>query len=570
MHPLMPVSSPQEEYANPSAVLACKLVPLGGVGEIGKNMLAMEYGPDVLLVDAGMSFPGEDQPGVDFIIPDVSYLLDKAERIRGIVLTHGHEDHVGALPYLLRQLPVPVYGTRMTLGLVKNKLEEHGLLERTQLHEIRAGESFTLGPFQVECIRVAHSIVDGIGLGITTPAGLIVHSGDFKLDPTPVDGQVTDLGKFGELGRRGVDLLLADSTNVERPGYTLSEREVGVAFDDILREAPQRVVVACFSSNVHRFQQVVNTAVKYRRKLGVLGMSMIKNMRTAQELGYLSIPDSVWLKWPEVMALPPERTVIMTTGSQGEPRSALARAAVGENSDLQLASGDTVIISARTIPGNERRINTMINHFFRLGCQVHYERVSEIHVSGHAAREELKVLHNIVRPRHFIPIHGEPRHLVHHAQLARELGLPAERVLVIENGDQVELAGGSLRRLGRVPAGNVFVDGKGVGDIGQVVLRDRRHLAQDGMVIAVIGVDRQSGEMVSGPDLILRGIADESETARLAEGAREALRTALAGISQESIGDTSILQEMARSTIKRYLKKESLRFPMIIPVVMEV
>lgn len=533
-------------------------------------MLVLECQDRVLIVDAGLMFPNEDQPGVDLIIPDIGWLLERPDRVLGIVLTHGHEDHVGALPYILRQLPVPVYGSRMTLGLVRNKLEEHGLLGQVDLHEIEAGGELTLGPFRLEWVRVAHSIVDGLGLGITTPAGLIVHTGDFKLDPTPVDGQRTDLGKFAELGNRGVDLLLADSTNAERPGYTLSELEVGQALDEIIRDAPQRVVVACFSSNVHRFQQVVNAAVKYRRKLGVQGLSMIKNMRTAQELGYLEVPERFWLKWNDVMSLPPDQTVIMTTGSQGEPRSALARAAVGDNPDLRLNAGDTVIISARTIPGNEKRIGNMINRFFRLGCQVHYERVSEIHVSGHAAREELKVMHSIVRPRHFIPVHGELRHLAHHARLAHDLGLPEERIFILENGDRVVLQGGRVTRAGRVAAGQVLVDGKGVGDVGHIVLRDRQHLAQDGMVIAVIGLDRQSGEPVSGPDLTLRGVADEPETLRLQEGAREVLRESLREATRESISDTSALQDLVRSALKKYFKRELMRFPMIIPVVMEV
>jgi len=547
----------------------CLLTPLGGLGEIGKNMLALECAGHILVIDAGLAFPTEDQPGIDLIIPDISYLLENRERVAGIVLTHGHEDHVGALPYILRQLPVPVYGTRMTLGIVRNKLEEHDLLSAVALHEISADSKLELGCFQLEFIRVTHSIVDGVAIAITTPAGLIVHSGDFKLDPTPVDGELTDLGRFGELGRRGVDLLLADSTNVERLGYTLSEREVGIAFEEIIREARRRVVIACFSSNVHRFQQVVNTALRYGRKLGVLGMSMIKNMRTAQELGYLKIPEDLWLRWTDLMRLPPEKTVVMTTGSQGEPNSALARAAVGEHTDLRFAPGDTVIISARTIPGNERRIGNMINHLFRLGCQVHYERVSEIHVSGHAAREELKVMHNIIRPQHFIPIHGEMRHLVHHAELAKELGLSPDKIFILNNGEQVELTPQGLHRIGEVVAGNVLVDGKGVGDVGHVVLRDRQHLAQDGMIIAVLGLDRQSGKLMNGPDLIARGIADEQETARLVEGAVISLREVLDQETQTGLSDTLVLQDTVRRALKRYFKKTLMRFPMIIPVIME-
>ncbi|MCK5240975.1 ribonuclease J [bacterium] len=548
----------------------CILTPLGGLGEIGKNMLALECEGHIIVIDAGLAFPTEDQPGIDFIIPDITYLLDNRERILGIVLTHGHEDHVGALPFILRQLSLPIYGTRMTLGIVRNKLEEHDLLSRTELHEINATETLDMGCFKLEFIRVTHSIVDGIGLGITTPAGLIVHSGDFKLDPTPVDGQLTDLGKFGELGQRGVNLLLADSTNVEREGYTLSEREVGVAFEEIMREAKGRVVIACFSSNVHRFQQVVNTTTHFGRKLGVVGMSMVKNMRTARELEYLKIPENLWLRWNDMTRLPAEKTVVMTTGSQGEPKSALARAAVAENADLCLQPGDTVIISARTIPGNERRIGNMINHLFQLGCHVHYERVSEIHVSGHAAREELKVLHNIVRPRYFMPIHGETRHLVRHAELAKELGLAAENVFVLHNGEQLELTTQGLRKIGKVVAGNVLVDGKGVGDVGHVVLRDRQHLAQDGMVIAILGLDRQTGEVVNGPDLIARGIADAAKTTRLVEGAVAELKTVLEHETLVGLTDASVLQDTIRRALKRYFKKTLMRFPMIIPVVMEI
>lgn len=548
----------------------CRIVPLGGLGEIGKNMLALDCAGKILVIDAGLAFPSEDQPGIDLIIPEITYLLENQERVLGIVLTHGHEDHVGALPYILRVLNVPVYGTPMTLGMVRNKLEEHGLLEQTFLQTIQAGGELTLGPFRLEFIRVAHSIVDGIGLGIETPAGRLVHTGDFKLDPTPVDGQVTDLRKFGEWGQKGVDFLLADSTNVERPGYTLSEREVGVAFDEIIRNAPRRVVIACFSSNVHRFQQVVNTAARYGRSLGVLGLSMAKNMRTAQDLGYLNIPPSMWLKWGDLVRLPPEKTIVMMTGSQGEPRSALARAAVGENQDLQLTAQDTVVVSARTIPGNERRIGNMINHLFRIGCQVHYERVSEIHVSGHAAQEELKVIHNVIRPRHFLPIHGETRHLVQHAALARELGMPAERVFVMENGETLAFGAAGVRKLESVTSGHVLVDGKSVGDIGKVVLRDRQHLSQDGILIAVVSLDSQSGALVTGPDLIARGMADEAQSQRLLEGANVVLKEALSRETLQSLADKPAMQEVIRTTLKRYFKREVERFPMIIPVVIEV
>ncbi len=547
----------------------CLITPLGGLGEIGKNMLALECQDQIVIIDAGLAFPSEDQPGVDFIIPDISYLLERREQVKAIVLTHGHEDHVGGLPYLLRQLPVPVYGSRMALGIVANKLEEHPNLPPLQLKPVAAGEDVTVGPFRIEFIRVTHSIVDGFGLGIATPAGNIVHTGDFKLDPTPVDGCLTDLARFGAWGQQGVDLLLSDSTNAERPGYTLSEREVGQAFDEIIRDAQGRVVIACFSSNVTRFQQALEAAARYQRKVGVLGLSMTKNLRTANELGYLDLPPNLWLRATDISRLPPEKTLVLTTGSQGEPRSALARAAVGENNDLQFKAGDTVIISARTIPGNERRIGNMINHLFRLGCQVHYERVSEIHVSGHAAQEELKVMLNLVRPRHFIPVHGELRHLVRHAALAREVGIAPDRILVLENGQQVALASGGVRRTTEVAAGNVFVDGKGLGDVDRVVLRDRQHLAQDGMVIAIVGVDRHSGELVAGPDLVARGIADETETGRLTQAAEAMLRSLLEREARAGRADTQVLQDILRTELKRFFKKESMRFPMIIPVVVE-
>lgn len=547
----------------------CLITPLGGLGEIGKNMLALECQDQIIIVDAGLAFPSEDQPGVDFIIPDISYLLERRQQVKAIVLTHGHEDHVGALPYVLRQLPVPVYGSRMTLGIVGNKLEEHPQLPPIQLNPVAAGEELTIGPFRCEFIRVTHSIIDGFGLGIATPAGRIVHTGDFKLDPTPVDGLQTDLARFAAWGEQGVDLLLSDSTNAERPGYTLSEREVGQAFDEIIRDAPGRVVIACFSSNVPRFQQALQAAERYRRKVGVLGMSMTKNLRTAHELGYLDLPPNLWLRATDVSRLAPEQTLILTTGSQGEPRSALARAAIGENDDLQFRAGDTVIISARTIPGNERRIGNMINHLFRLGCQVHYERVSEIHVSGHAAQEELKVMLNLVRPRHFIPVHGELRHLVRHAALAREVGLASDRILILENGQQVALTPEGVRRTTEAAAGNVFVDGKGLGDVDRVVLRDRQHLAQDGMVVAILGVDRHSGELVAGPDLVARGIADEAESERLTRAAEALLRGLLEQEARAGRADTQALQETVRAELKRFFKKEIMRFPMIIPVVVE-
>ncbi len=551
---------------------ACAIIPLGGLGEIGKNMLVLECEGQLLIIDAGLAFPTEEQPGIDLIIPDVSYILEKAESIVGLILTHGHEDHIGGVPFLLKQLSrnLPIYGTRMTLGMLQNKLEEHHLLSQVELRPIEAGQQLVLGPFEIEFIRVTHSIVDGVALGIKTPAGRLVHTGDFKLDPTPVDNQVTDLAAFGAWGREGVDLLLADSTNVEREGYTLSEREVGVAFDEIVRDAEGRVVIACFSSNIHRFQQVVNTALKFQRKIGVLGLSMVKNMRTAQELGYLNIPANLWLKWSEVAMLPPKDTLVLTTGSQGEPNSALARAAVGEHQDLRLQRGDTVVISARTIPGNERRIGTMINQLFHLGAQVQYERVSEIHVSGHAAREELKIIHRLVNARHFMPVHGETRHLVHHAALAHALGYDPENIFILENGDRLVLTPEGVSRGEPVPSGRVLVDGKGMGDVDQVVLRDRKHLAQDGMVVVVLGLDRQQGEVISGPDILSRGISETLEQDKVREEMLDVVRQVLAEENGPAMSDPLMIQDQLRRALKKYFKKKMMRFPMIVPVVMEV
>lgn len=535
-------------------------------------MMVIEYQDQLIIIDAGLAFPSEDYPGIDLIIPDVTYLLEKKQQILGIILTHGHEDHIGGLPYILKQLlcPITIYGTKMTLGLVSNKTEEHPVLAQCPLETITAGQRLKLGPFEMEFIRVSHSVVDGLAIGLRTPEASLLHTGDFKLDPTPVDGQVTDLAAFGAWGKQGVDLLLADSTNVEREGFTLSEREVGRAFDEIVSQATGRVVIACFSSNVHRFQQIINTCQQSQRQLGVLGMSMIKNMRTAHELGYLNLPDQLWLRWSELQTLPPHKTIIMTTGSQGEPTSALARTAVGEHPELKLQPGDTVIISARRIPGNERRINAMINQLFQLGCQVHYERVSEIHVSGHAAKEELKIIHSLVRPKYFMPIHGELRHLVHHGQLAQEMGCPAENIIILDNGDRLTFSHHQFHVEKAVAGGKVLVDGKSMGNVDQVVLRDRRHLAQDGVVLIILGVDRQNGEVVTGPELLARGLSDEQDFHTIRDEAIAALQELLSQETQQAMMDSIMLQDKCRRTLKRFFKKKLMKFPIIIPVVMEV
>jgi ribonuclease J len=544
------------------------VIPLGGVEEIGLNMTVFEFGNDIIIVDAGLMFPEEDMLGVDFVIPDFSYLFDNREKIKGIVLTHGHEDHIGALPFLLRDISVPVYGTPLTLGLVRSKLLEHHL-EETDLNPVKPRDVIQLGVFSIEFIRVTHSIVDGVGLGIQTPVGLVVHTGDFKLDPTPVDGQLMDLHKFTEYGEKGTLLLLSDSTNAEKGGFTFSEKEVMRGFEDIFSSAPGRIIIATFASNIHRIQQAIDVAVKYGRKVIISGKSIVANAQIALDLGYLGIPMDTWLRLDDLKTLKDRETVIITTGSQGEPMSVLSRIATDEHKDIKIREGDTVILSARMIPGNERSIGRIINHLFRRGANVFYEKVSEVHVSGHASKEELKLMLNLIRPKYFIPIHGEYRHLVYHSMLAKKLGIPREHIFILDDGEILEISGEGARKNGRVNSGRVFIDGKG-GDVKEIVLRDRMRLAHDGIVLVLLSIEKLTGNIVSGPDIISRGFVFEDASQEVINDVKELLTNTIKGLDKEVLSDSSVLQAKLRSTLKKYLRNTMERRPMIMPIIFEV
>src|SRR5512138_2897452 len=547
-----------------------KIIPLGGLGEIGLNMMLYEYGDDIIVVDCGLMFPEPYMLGIDLVVPDISYLKERADRVRGILLTHGHEDHIGALPYVLPEVNPPIYGTALTLGFVKEKLKEFDLDEKVVLETVRPRDIVSLGAFSVEFIRVAHSIVDGCALAIRSPEGVVIHTGDFKIDQTPVDGELTDLVTFSRYGEEGVLALMADSTNVEREGYTLSEKLVGDAFDEIFPRCPGRIIVAAFSSNIHRVQQVVEAAARCGRKVLLNGRSMIANVRIARELGYLSIRDEHLIELKELPRLPKEEVCMITTGSQGEPMSALTRIAMDDHKQIKLEEGDTVILSSPFIPGNEKTISDLINHLYRRGAEVFHEKVSEVHVSGHASREELKLLHNLVRPRWFIPVHGEYRHLVRHARLAQELGVPKERCILAVNGDMVAFSEGEGCILGRVPVGRVFVDGKGVGDVGDVVLKDRQHLSQDGMVVVIIGINQVTGEIIYGPDIVSRGFVFEDESQEYLDEAKKVVLDTLANVNVEVRGDWGEVKQEVRRVLRRFFNKTIERRPVILPLILEM
>jgi len=547
-----------------------RIIPLGGVGEIGLNMMVYEYGDDIIVVDCGLMFPEPHMLGIDIVIPDITYLRDRADRVRGIFLTHGHEDHIGALPYVLPELLAPIFGTALTLGFVREKLKEFGLDSAAELNVVKPRESVTVGPFSVEFIRVSHSIVDGCALAIRTPEGVVIHTGDFKIDQTPVDGELTDLATFARYGSEGVLALLSDSTNVERQGYTLSERLVGEAFDEIFPRCPGRIIVAAFSSNIHRVQQVVNAAARCGRKVLLNGRSMIANVAIARQLGYLRIPDDVLTDLREMPRLPPEQVCMITTGSQGEPMSALTRIAMDDHKQIKLEPGDTVILSSRFIPGNEKTISDLINHLYRRGAEVFHEKVSEVHVSGHASREELKLMLNLVRPRFFVPVHGEYRHLVKHAQLAQRVGVPPERCLVVENGAVIRFADGQAEVAGRVESGRVFIDGKGIGDVGEVVLKDRKHLSEDGMVVVIISINPQTGEILYGPDLVSRGFVFEDESQEYLDEAKKIVLDHLAGMSSEALADWGEVKQEVRRILRRFFNKTIERRPVILPLILEM
>jgi ribonuclease J len=548
---------------------AVRLIPLGGLGEIGLNMMLVESGDDVVAVDCGLMFPGDDLPGIDYVIPDFSHALARGAGFRAVILTHGHEDHIGALPYLLREVQVPVYGTPLTLALVGEKLREHGLLETADLRVMRPREAFGVGPFRVEPIRVTHSIVDGIGLAVGTPAGTVVLTGDFKLDPTPLDGEPTDDARLAELGAAGVLVLCSDSTNVDRPGHTPSELEVGTALAGRFARASGRILVATFASHIHRIQHVLTEAARAGRRVALLGRSMERNVAIAAELGHLRVPAGLLLPLEELVTLPAERQVILSTGSQGEPNSALSLMAAGEHKYARIERGDLVVISARVIPGNERTVGRVINALYRLGAEVLYEANAFVHVSGHASQDDLRRMLALTRPRYFVPVHGEYRHLLGHTRLAAAAGVPAERIFLIEDGAGLEVTASSARVVGPFPAGRVLVDGKGVGDVGAVVLRDRQILNEDGVVAISLAVDAK-GALVAGPDIATRGVVYVRENEPLLEALRAAVIAALGERAADEPWDREAMATRLRTVVRQFLNQRFQRKPVVLPMILEV
>jgi ribonuclease J len=548
-----------------------KIIPLGGLSEIGKNMMVMEYENDIIIIDAGLMFPGEEMLGIDLVIPDISYLLERREKIRGIVITHGHEDHVGALPYLLPQLNVPVYATKLTQGLVSVKLKEGKALSGAKLNVVPFGNQVSLGRFRVEFFPVCHSIPDSAGLIIYTPVGTVIHSGDFKLDYTPVDGKPTDLSRLAQLGVQGVLLLLSDSTYAELLGYTPSERVVGETLDRVMAEAPGRVIVTTFSSLVSRIQQVIDSAARHQRRVFIIGRSMSDIVRMTLELGYLKAPNGILARLDELKGMPPNRVVLITTGSQGEPTSALVRIANRDHHQVHIVRGDTVVLSATPIPGNESLINQTVDNLFKQGAQVLYDKVAQVHVHGHGSQEELKLLLNLVKPKFFMPIHGEYRHLSLHAKLAQSVGIPKENTFVLEDGDVLELSPRAGRITGKVSSGNVYVDGLSVGDIGSVVLRDRRMLSRDGVVMVIITVNRQTGKLVGRPDIVSRGFVEpgETETKDMIEKSRDQVVRAL-DRSGTHPADWGFIYAKVRDVLNKFYYEQTKRHPMILPVMVKV
>jgi ribonuclease J len=549
---------------------AVRLIPLGGLGEIGLNMMLIESGDDIIAVDCGLLFPDDEMPGVDYVIPDFAYLREHAKRFRAVVLTHGHEDHIGALSYLLREFQVPVYGTPLTLAIARHRLAELGVLESADLRPYAPGDEIRAGSFVVVPIRVTHSIADGIGLCIETPVGTIVHTGDFKLDPRPVDAEQPDYAKFASLGERGVLCLCSDSTNVGRPGRTGSETEVGAALQGRFAQAPGRILVATFASHIHRIQQVLNLAQASGRKVALLGRSMVANVTVASEMGYLKVPDGLLVSLEELAGLPARKQVIVSTGSQGETHSAVSLIAAGEHKYVDVGAGDLVIFSSRVIPGNERVIGRVINALLRRGAEVLWEDVAFVHVSGHASEDDLKQMIELTRPRYFLPVHGEYRHLLQHARLAEGAGVPKDRVFLVEDGLGLELSKTGARVLSGYPAGRVFVDGKGIGDVGQVVLRDRQLLAEAGMVVVALTVDKTTGSIVAGPEIASRGFVYMKESEELMEEVKQAIRDALAAREEPEVIDGELIGAVVRSAVRRFINQRFDRKPVVIPLVLEV
>lgn len=546
-----------------------KIIPLGGLGEIGKNITVIEYNKDIIVIDCGMAFPEDEMLGIDIVIPDVTYLIKNKDKVRGLFLTHGHEDHIGAIPYVLKKINMPVYGTRLTIGLIGNKLLEHKL-DDVSLNVVNPGENVKVGCFKVNFVGTNHSIPDSVGFAIETPMGTVIHTGDFKIDYTPINGDVIDLNTFAEYGRKGVLVAMSDSTNVERPGYTQSERTVGNKFMDVFKECKQRIIVATFASNIHRVQQIVNAAVAYNRKVAVSGRSMVNVIKVAQELGYLEVPDGTFINVNDLRKYKDEEIALITTGSQGEPMSALTRMANSDHKKLDIKAGDMVIISANPIPGNEKTVARVINMLYQKGADVLYDALEEIHVSGHARQEELKLMLTLLKPKFFMPVHGEYRHLKHHAKLAVELGINKENIIIAETGDVIEFNTKSGMINGSVQSGNILVDGLGVGDVGNIVLRDRKHLSENGLIIAVITIDKNTGDIISGPDIVSRGFIYVRENVDLIDESKKIVNIALNKCRDSNIKDWSSIKTMIKDDLNNFIYEKIKRSPMILPIIMEV
>ena len=548
-----------------------KIIPLGGLHEIGKNITVFEYEDEIIVVDCGISFPEDDMLGIDLVIPDITYLIKNQEKIKGMVITHGHEDHIGGIPYFLKQINVPIYATRLTVGLINNKLEEHKLLRSTDMHTVNQGDTIKLGKnFKVEFIRSSHSIPDSVMLAITTPVGTILHTGDFKVDYTPIDGQIMNFGRIAELGQQGILALMADSTNAERKGFTMSESSVGEVFEKLFLNCTKRIVVATFASNVHRIQQIVNSAVKYGRKIAVCGRSMINMISTAIELGYIECPDNLFIDIDMIGSYTDDQLVIITTGSQGEPMSALTRMAAGDHRKVKITPNDLIIISATPIPGNEKYVSKVIDDLMQLGAEVVYSALADVHVSGHACQEEQKLILALAKPKYFIPVHGEYRQLRAHQETAELMGIDKDNIFMLTNGRVLEIDSEEARFNGSVPSGRVLVDGLGVGDVGNIVLRDRQHLAQDGLIVIVLTMDSQTGEVVAGPDVISRGFVYVRESENLMDDVKSVVRHEVAKCEERGIRDWSTIKSTVKENLRDYLFIKTKRNPMIIPIIMEV
>lgn len=547
-----------------------KIIPLGGIEEIGKNITVFEYENDIIVVDCGLEFPTDDMLGIDLVIPDVSYLVKNKEKIRGMVITHGHEDHIGSIPYVLQQVNIPIYATKLTIGLIKGKLEEHHLLRNSELHEVEQGQTVKLGKFSVEFISSCHSIPDSVMLAISTPTGTILHTGDFKIDYTPIDGKQMNLGRIAELGNKGILALMSDSTNAERKGFTMSESSVGEVFDKLFMNCKKRIVVATFASNVHRVQQIVDSAVKYNRKIAVCGRSMIKMIETAMEIGYIDAPEDTFIDIDLIKNYNDEQLVIITTGSQGETMSALTRMAAGEHKKVTITPNDLVIISANAIPGNEKLVSKVIDDLMKIGAEVVYSALADVHVSGHACQEEQKLILSLARPKYFIPVHGEYRQLIAHAETAKKLGIPAQNIFITHNGRTLEINEDEAKFTTSVPSGKVLVDGLGVGDVGNIVLRDRQHLSQDGLIVIVLTMDSSTGEIVSGPDVISRGFVYVRESENLMEEVKSVIKSEVYEFEQRHITDWSTIKSTLKDNLRDYIFQKTKRDPMILPIIMEI